>query len=186
MGRHSSGVRCGSAGRQRTPNRTGMQGMGTKLTEREIDRLACPLGKRDCMVFDTEQRGLAVRVVASGSKSYLAQYVTAGRKRRVPLGSVDAISLAAARAAARAVMGASCRRHRPGCRAQGSGGGRQGGGLAGAHDAWPAGGGLDTAAPVHPQRSLPNGGDGGAMQASVRGLADTARRSGWTAGTWCT
>ncbi|MGI4939346.1 MAG: tyrosine-type recombinase/integrase [Janthinobacterium lividum] len=79
--------------------------MGTKLTEREIERLACPPGKRDCMVFDTEQRGLAVRVVASGSKSYLAQYVTAGRKRRVPLGSVDAISLAAARAAARTVMG---------------------------------------------------------------------------------
>lgn len=79
--------------------------MGTKLTEREIDRLACPPGKRDCMVFDTEQRGLAVRVVASGSKSYLAQYVAAGRKRRVPLGSVDAISLAAARTAARAVMG---------------------------------------------------------------------------------
>ena len=45
--------------------------MGTKLTEREIDRLACPPGKRDCMVFDTEQRGLAVRVVATGSKSYL-------------------------------------------------------------------------------------------------------------------
>ena len=82
-----------------------MYGMGTKLTEREISRLACPPGKRDCMVFDTEQRGLAVRVVASGSKSYLAQYVTAGRKRRVPLGSVDAISLAAARTAARTVMG---------------------------------------------------------------------------------
>ncbi len=82
-----------------------MYGMGIKLTEREISRLACPPGKRDCMVFDTEQRGLAVRVVTSGSKSYLAQYVTAGRKRRVPLGSVDAISLAAARTAARTVMG---------------------------------------------------------------------------------
>ena len=79
--------------------------MGMKLTEREIEKLACPPGKRDCMVFDTEQRGLAVRVVASGSKSYLAQYVVAGRKRRVPLGSVDAISLAAARIAARTVMG---------------------------------------------------------------------------------
>ena len=79
--------------------------MGIKLTEREIEKLACPPGKRDCMVFDTEQRGLAVRVVASGSKSYLAQYVAAGRKRRVPLGSVDAISLAAARTAARTVMG---------------------------------------------------------------------------------
>ena len=35
--------------------------MGIKLTEREIEKLACPPGKRDCMVFDTEQRGLAVR-----------------------------------------------------------------------------------------------------------------------------
>lgn len=79
--------------------------MGTKLTEKEIGRFVCPSGKRDYLVFDKEQRGLAVRVMASGSKSYLAQYVTAGRKRRVPLGSVDAISLAAARAAACAVMG---------------------------------------------------------------------------------
>lgn len=79
--------------------------MGAKLTERAIERLACEPGKRDRMVFDTEQRGLAVRVVASGSKTYLAQYVTAGSKRRVPLGSVDAISLSAARDAARAVMG---------------------------------------------------------------------------------
>jgi len=79
--------------------------MGVKLTERTIEALTCPEGSRDKLMFDTEQRGLAVRVMASGSKSYLAQYVTAGRKRRVPLGSVDAISLAAARTAARAVMG---------------------------------------------------------------------------------
>ena len=79
--------------------------MGTKLTERAIERLACEPGRRDQLVFDSEQRGLAVRVMASGSKTYLAQYVTAGQKRRVPLGSVDAISLAAARDAARTVMG---------------------------------------------------------------------------------
>ena len=79
--------------------------MGTKLTEKAIERLACEPGQRDRLVFDSEQRGLAVRVVAAGSKSYLAQYVVAGRKRRVPLGSVDAISLAAARTAAATVMG---------------------------------------------------------------------------------
>ncbi|MGI4940706.1 MAG: tyrosine-type recombinase/integrase [Janthinobacterium lividum] len=79
--------------------------MGIKFTERAIERLSCPDGKRDCLVFDLEQRGLVVRVVAAGSKSYLVQYVIAGRKRRLPLGSVDAISLAAARDAARAVMG---------------------------------------------------------------------------------
>lgn len=79
--------------------------MGTKLTERVIEQIECPPGKRDRMVFDSEQRGLAVRVVSTGTKSYLAQYVVAGRKRRVPLGSVEAISLDAARKAARAVMG---------------------------------------------------------------------------------
>lgn len=79
--------------------------MATKLTERVIERLACPEGKRDCLVFDSEQRGLGVRVMATGTKSYLAQYAVAGQKRRVPLGSVDAITLAAARDAASAIMG---------------------------------------------------------------------------------
>ncbi|MFL5338279.1 MAG: Arm DNA-binding domain-containing protein, partial [Geminicoccaceae bacterium] len=46
-----------------------------------------------------------MRVMAVGTKSYLAQYSRAGKKHRVPLGSVDAISLAMAREAARAVMG---------------------------------------------------------------------------------
>ena len=76
-----------------------------KLTEALIERLECPPGKRDRLVFDSEQRGLAVRIMASGSKSYLAQYTTARHKHRVPLGSVDAISLKMARDGARAVMG---------------------------------------------------------------------------------
>ena len=79
--------------------------MAEKLTENRIDKLTCPAGVRDRLVFDSEQRGLAVRVLASGAKSYLAQYSVATRKRRVPLGSVQAISLAMARDAARAVMG---------------------------------------------------------------------------------
>lgn len=79
--------------------------MAIKLTERAIDRLTCEAGRKDALVFDVEQRGLAVRVVAAGSKTYLAQYSSSGRKHRVPLGSVDAISLAAARSAAAAIMG---------------------------------------------------------------------------------
>jgi hypothetical protein len=31
-----------------------------KLTEREIEKLVCPAGKRDRLVFDDTQRGLAV------------------------------------------------------------------------------------------------------------------------------
>ncbi|KAF0113126.1 MAG: phage integrase family protein [Rhodospirillaceae bacterium] len=76
-----------------------------KLTQRAIDALECPPGQRDRMVFDDTQKGLAVRVMAKGSKSYIAQYTIGGQKRRVPLGSCGALSLAAAREAARAVMG---------------------------------------------------------------------------------
>jgi integrase len=79
--------------------------MAVRLTERFIERLECPPESKDRLVFDAEQRGLGVRVVAAGSKSYLVQYSVAGKKHRVPLGSTSSISLAAARKAAAAVMG---------------------------------------------------------------------------------
>lgn len=79
--------------------------MAGKLTERVIEALACPPGRKDFLVFDAEQKGLGVRVMAAGSKSYFAQYTAAGRRRRVPLGSVGAISLAKARVAAAAILG---------------------------------------------------------------------------------
>src|SRR5271163_2791438 len=75
------------------------------LTERKIECLVCPAGRRDMMVFDRKQAGLGVRVTASGGKNYLAQYSRGGVKRRIPLGSCAAISLAQARNAARAIMG---------------------------------------------------------------------------------
>jgi integrase len=76
-----------------------------KLTTRRIETLTCPADTKDALYFDDEQRGLGVRVTAAGSKTYLAQYTLAGQKRRVPLGSCSAISLAAARAAAQAILG---------------------------------------------------------------------------------
>jgi integrase len=77
-----------------------------KLTQRRIECLECRPGQKDMLVFDDEQRGLAVRVTAGGGKSYLAQYSFAGSKRRIPLGSCSAISLADARLAARQIVGA--------------------------------------------------------------------------------
>jgi integrase len=76
-----------------------------KLTINRIEALKCPPRKRDMLVFDDEQRGLGVRVMAGGSKSYLAQYNLHGQKRRIPLGSCSAISLAKARDAAGVIMG---------------------------------------------------------------------------------
>ena len=82
-----------------------------KLTQRRIEDLECPAGRRDKMVFDDEQTGLGVRVTAGADKgslakkSFLAQYRHAGQKRRVPLGSCSAISLASARDAVRTILG---------------------------------------------------------------------------------
>ncbi|HLN23356.1 MAG TPA: integrase arm-type DNA-binding domain-containing protein [Patescibacteria group bacterium] len=76
-----------------------------KLTVTRINALKCDPGQRDKLVFDDDQKGLAVRVTAAGSKSYLAQYTIGGQRKRVPLGNCDALSLADARAAVCAIMG---------------------------------------------------------------------------------
>jgi integrase len=76
-----------------------------KLTERKIEALAVEHGSKDRLVFDEAQRGLAVRITASGGRTYLAQYTLHGQKWRVPLGSCSALSLADARDAAAAIMG---------------------------------------------------------------------------------
>ena len=76
-----------------------------KLTEKAIDELQIEPGRRDRLVFDEVQRGLGVRITASGSKTFLVQYTLDGTKRRVPLGHVSAITLRDARAAARRILG---------------------------------------------------------------------------------
>jgi integrase len=76
-----------------------------KLTERKIEILAVEHGRKDRLIFDDTQRGLAVRVTASGSRSYLCQYSLHGQKWRVPLGACSALSLSGAREAAAAIMG---------------------------------------------------------------------------------
>jgi integrase len=76
-----------------------------KLTELKIEKLTPEHGRKDRLVFDDAQRGLAVRVTASGGRTYLCQYTLHGHKWRVPLGSCSAVSLAKAREAAAAIMG---------------------------------------------------------------------------------
>ena len=76
-----------------------------KLTERKIEKLATDQGRKDRLVFDDAQRGLAVRVTVTGGRTYLCQYTIHGHKWRVPLGSCSAVSLANAREAAAAIMG---------------------------------------------------------------------------------
>ena len=76
-----------------------------KLTEHKIETLEVGAGRKDRLVFDDGQRGLAVRITASGGRNYLCQYTLHGQKWRVPLGACSALSLAKAREAAAAIMG---------------------------------------------------------------------------------
>src|SRR5450755_2277755 len=83
----------------------GLEAGIVKLTERKIETLVVERGRKDRLVFDDAQRGLAVRVTASGGRTYLCQYTLHGRKWRVPLGACSAFSLSNAREAAAAIMG---------------------------------------------------------------------------------
>jgi integrase len=76
-----------------------------KLTQRRIDELTAEPGKRDRLVFDDEQGGLAVRVTENGSKSYLLQFSFAGQRERMGLGNCRSVSLADARKAAAGHLG---------------------------------------------------------------------------------
>ena len=44
----------------------------SKLTQRSVETLSCPPGRKDVLVFDGELRGFGVRVTASGAKIFLA------------------------------------------------------------------------------------------------------------------
>lgn len=83
------------------------------LTERRIEKLTVEDGRKDRLVFDDTQRGLAVRITVNGSRSFLVQYTLNQRKHRVPLGSCEALSLAKAREAAAAIMGTVAKGENP-------------------------------------------------------------------------
>jgi len=64
-------------------------------------------GKRDAIFFDEDLIGFGLRLRASGDrvrKSWVAQYRSKGRTRRVLIGSVDKVALAEARKAARTIL----------------------------------------------------------------------------------
>ena len=81
------------------------EGASVKLTEEGIEALACEPGQKDRLVFDDTLPGLAVRVTVQGRKFFLAQYTVAGRRRRVPIGRWGAVTLKAARLAAKGILG---------------------------------------------------------------------------------
>jgi integrase len=80
-----------------------------KLTQRSVESIACPPGKKDVLLFDGELRGFGLRVTASGGKMFLAQYTTVGGKRRMAIGPFGVLTVEQARRAAQAVLGEAAR-----------------------------------------------------------------------------
>ena len=82
-----------------------------KLTKRTVEGLA-PAGK-DYFLWDSEVAGFGVRVMASGKKSYLIQYRSGGRTRRVTLGRHGTVTADAARKRAKELLGAVAKGENP-------------------------------------------------------------------------
>ncbi|MBL1435187.1 MAG: tyrosine-type recombinase/integrase [Rhodobacteraceae bacterium] len=66
-----------------------------KLTKRFVDKLA--IKPTDYIVFDADVGGFAVRVFPSGRKSYLIQYRSGGRTRRLAIGKHGTVATDEAR-----------------------------------------------------------------------------------------
>ena len=81
--------------------------MPMKLTEAAIAALECPPDRRDMMMFDTEQKGLGVRVTKQGGRVFILQWIDGATrdKRREVLGDFGQITLKQARQAAQARLG---------------------------------------------------------------------------------
>lgn len=75
-----------------------------RLTKRTVDALKP--GDRDYIVFDEAVIGFGVRVLPSGLKSYLVQYRSGGRSRRIAIGKHGGVTAEQARAKARELLGA--------------------------------------------------------------------------------
>ncbi len=79
--------------------------MRQKLTKTLVDSLACPPGRRDVLVFDSELTGFAVRVTETGAKRFLLQFTRGGRTKRLPLGKHGEVTVYEARQAALVALG---------------------------------------------------------------------------------
>jgi integrase len=73
-----------------------------KLTARIVESMK-PSGKR-VQVFDTDQRGLCLRISESGEKSFSVCYKHCGRMKRLTLGKFPEVGLADARSRAREAL----------------------------------------------------------------------------------
>lgn len=82
-----------------------------KITKRSVDAL--PPQSRELIAFDEEVKGFGIRVRPSGIKTYLVQYRSGGRTRRVKLGRYGVVTADQARTHAKEILGAVARGNNP-------------------------------------------------------------------------
>jgi len=84
--------------RNRKPSPIGNAG----FTKASIARMRCPPGKKEAFYWDAGCGGFGMRALGSGRRSWIFQYRDEHKRtRRIALGDVSAVSLEAARVAAR-------------------------------------------------------------------------------------
>jgi integrase len=72
------------------------------FTKLGITKMRCPVGKKEAFFWDTNCGGFGMRTLSSGRRSWIFQYRDEHKRtRRIALGDVSAVSLDAARDAAR-------------------------------------------------------------------------------------
>lgn len=82
-----------------------------KITKRSVE--AIPPQKRDLIIFDDEVKGFGVRIWPTGKITYLVQYRSGGRTRRVKIGRHGIVTAEQARSRAKEILGAVARGNNP-------------------------------------------------------------------------
>lgn len=75
----------------------------SKLTKRSVENLS--VRGTDYIAFDSEVNGFGVRILPSGRRSYLVQYRSGGRTRRIAIGQHGAVTVEDARKRAKELLG---------------------------------------------------------------------------------
>jgi hypothetical protein len=85
-----------------TGNRKRTVSQGRPFTKASISKMRCPPGKSEAFFWDANCGGFGLRALSSGRRSWIFQYRDEHKRtRRIALGDVSAVSLDAARDAAR-------------------------------------------------------------------------------------
>jgi integrase len=71
--------------------------MKTRITDRYLKTMTLPANGRMRMDYDTELRGFAVRVTATGSRTFVLTYMFRGAERRMTIGRFPALTVELAR-----------------------------------------------------------------------------------------